>query len=153
MMCWAKRVALRCEPPYAWYLRVPDVPAFIRHIAPVLERRLARSILTGYTGDLKVDFYNGGLRLHFEQGKIDRSRTLARPGLRRRSPCRLPAAGLPAVALRLSQSGRAACVFAGCVDQPGSNFARQHLVSQATVRRVPAQQCMSEVTLTVSPAG
>ena len=63
-------VPSRCEPPYAWYLRVADVPAFIRHIAPVLEERLARSILVGYTGELKIDFYNGGLRLQFDQGKL-----------------------------------------------------------------------------------
>lgn len=62
--------ASRSEPPYAWYLRVPDVPAFIRHIAPVLEERLARSLLVGHTGELKIDFYNGGLRLQVDQGKL-----------------------------------------------------------------------------------
>ncbi|MFZ1769103.1 MAG: hypothetical protein WAU00_07900, partial [Caldilinea sp.] len=63
-------VATRYEPPYAWYLRVPDAPAFLRHIAPVLEDRLALSILAGHTGELKIDFYSGGLRLVFEQGKL-----------------------------------------------------------------------------------
>jgi hypothetical protein len=63
-------VAKRYEPPYAWYLRVADAPAFLRHIAPVLEARLARSLLTGYTGELKIDFYNGGLRLQFDQGTL-----------------------------------------------------------------------------------
>ena len=63
-------VASRSEPPYAWYLRVPDVPAFIRCIAPVLEARLARSILIGYTGELKIDFYQDGLRLQFDQGRL-----------------------------------------------------------------------------------
>jgi len=29
--------------PYAWYIRVPDLPAFIRRIKPVLEKRLALS--------------------------------------------------------------------------------------------------------------
>lgn len=58
----------RSVPPYAWYLRVPDIPAFLRHIAPLLEARLARSILTGYTGDVKIDFYRGGLQLAFERG-------------------------------------------------------------------------------------
>ncbi len=28
-------VPMREEPPYAWYVRVPDMPAFLRHIAPV----------------------------------------------------------------------------------------------------------------------
>lgn len=58
------------ERPYAWYLRVPDVSRFIQQIAPVLEERLANSLLTGYTGDLKFDQYRGGLRLRFEQGKL-----------------------------------------------------------------------------------
>jgi hypothetical protein len=66
---------LRSVPPYAWYLRVADIPAFIRHIAPVLEARLAGSLLTGYTGEVKIDFYRGGLRLAFEQGRL----TLAEP--------------------------------------------------------------------------
>ena len=63
-------LAPRYEPPYAWYLRVPDIPAFLRHIASVLEERLASSVLTGYTGELKVDLYRAGLRVQFEQGKL-----------------------------------------------------------------------------------
>lgn len=58
------------EPPYAWYLRVPDVPAFVRHIAPVLEDRLAASPLAGHTGTLKLDFYRGGMQLGFTQGRV-----------------------------------------------------------------------------------
>ncbi len=64
------RLAPRSEPCYAWYLRVPDVPAFVRHIAPVLEERLAKSVLVGYSGELKLDFFRSGLRLHFAQGKL-----------------------------------------------------------------------------------
>lgn len=58
------------EPPYGWYVRVPDVPLFLRHIRAILERRLAGSFLAGYTGELKIDFYKGGLRIVFEQGRI-----------------------------------------------------------------------------------
>ncbi|HMN30741.1 MAG TPA: hypothetical protein PKE45_21490, partial [Caldilineaceae bacterium] len=65
-----ERPAPDYEPPYAWYLRVPDVPAFLRHIAPVLEERLQRSILTGHTGELKIDLYRSGLRLEFAGGKL-----------------------------------------------------------------------------------
>jgi len=54
--------------PYAWYLRVPDLPAFLRHITPVLERRLAVSAYSGYTGELKLTFYRSGIRLVFEAG-------------------------------------------------------------------------------------
>jgi len=63
-------LAPRVEPPYAWYIRVPDLRAFLQHIAPALEERLARSILAGYTGDLKIDLYREGLQLRFERGKL-----------------------------------------------------------------------------------
>ena len=58
------------QPDYAWYIRVADLPAFLRHIAPVLEKRLSGSILTGYTGELKIDFYRGGLRMVFDNGRL-----------------------------------------------------------------------------------
>lgn len=61
--------------PYGWYIRVPDVPHFIRHIAPVLETRLAQSALGKYTGEIKLNEYRGGLRLAFENGKL----TIAEP--------------------------------------------------------------------------
>jgi len=63
-------LAATYEPPYAWYVRVPELPRFIRHIAPALERRLAESIVSGYTGELRIDFYRGGLRLVFEDGRL-----------------------------------------------------------------------------------
>jgi hypothetical protein len=61
---------MQTEQPYGWYVRVPDVALFLRHIRVVLERRLAGSFLAGYTGELKIDFYKGGLRLVFDQGRI-----------------------------------------------------------------------------------
>ncbi len=63
-------LAPKVTPPYAWYIRIPDVPAFLRLITPALEERVAQSALVGYTGDLKIDHYRGGLRLRFEQGKL-----------------------------------------------------------------------------------
>lgn len=56
--------------PDPWYIRVPDVPAFLKHVAPALERRLASSAQAGYTGELTLDFYRGGLRLAFDGGKL-----------------------------------------------------------------------------------
>ncbi|HUY77674.1 MAG TPA: GNAT family N-acetyltransferase [Ktedonobacterales bacterium] len=67
------------EPPYAWYIRVPDLPGFLRLIAPVLERRLADSVMAGHTGALAVDFYRGGLRLLFEQGKLAQAEDWQKP--------------------------------------------------------------------------
>jgi len=56
--------------PYAWYVRVPNVGGFLRHVAPVLERRLADSLLVGHSGDLKISFYRSGLRLVFDAGRL-----------------------------------------------------------------------------------
>jgi Acetyltransferase (GNAT) domain len=58
------------EPPYAWYVRVKDLPAFLLHIAPALEKRLATSPVVGHSGDITLDFYRGGLRMVFEQGRL-----------------------------------------------------------------------------------
>jgi hypothetical protein len=64
-------ISIATDPyPYAWYLRVPDLPRFLRHIAPALDRRLAASSQAGYSGELTLDFYRGGLRLAFETGKL-----------------------------------------------------------------------------------
>lgn len=61
---------VRHSNPYAYYVRVPDLPAFLRHIAPVLEKRLRESPCVGYSGELKISFYRGGVRLVFESGVI-----------------------------------------------------------------------------------
>jgi Acetyltransferase (GNAT) domain len=55
---------------YAFYVRVPDLPEFLRHVAPVLELRLAASVAAGHTGEIKVSFYGGGLRLELERGRL-----------------------------------------------------------------------------------
>ena len=55
---------------YAWYVRVPDLPGFLNHIKPALERRLAESIATESSREIKVGFYRGGLRFVIERGKI-----------------------------------------------------------------------------------
>jgi hypothetical protein len=55
---------------YAFYVRVLDLPGFLRHVAPVLERRLAASVAAGHTGEVKVSFYGGGLRLELEGGRL-----------------------------------------------------------------------------------
>jgi hypothetical protein len=56
--------------PYAWYVRVPDVAALLRHIAPVLEQRLADSIAVGHCGELKLSFYRSGVRIKFDVGRL-----------------------------------------------------------------------------------
>ena len=73
------RLAPRCRPPYAWYVRVADLPRLLMHLAPVLEARLAASVAAGYSGDLRLDFYRGGLRLVFERGTLTRAEDWRRP--------------------------------------------------------------------------
>jgi len=65
------------ERPYAWYVRVPDLPAFMRHISPVLEQRLAASAVTGYTGQIRLNFYRSGMQLAFEKGHLAGAETWA----------------------------------------------------------------------------
>jgi hypothetical protein len=60
----------RKREPYAFYVRVADVPGFVRHIAPVLERRLTESIAVGHTGALKLSFYRDGVRIAFRKGRL-----------------------------------------------------------------------------------
>jgi hypothetical protein len=56
--------------PYAWYLRVPDLPAFLNHVKPALEKRLAESIAVGHSREIKISFYREGLRFVIEKGRI-----------------------------------------------------------------------------------
>ncbi len=60
----------RMRKPYAWYIRVADVPDFLRLVTPVLEKHLAASTMAGYTGELKITFYQDGVRLVFDKGKL-----------------------------------------------------------------------------------
>ena len=55
---------------YAWYVRVPDLPAFLQHIAPLLEQRIAVSSFRGLTDTLRLNFYRDGVELIFENGKL-----------------------------------------------------------------------------------
>jgi hypothetical protein len=56
--------------PYAWYIRVPDLPGFMRHITPVLEARLADSVMAGHSGTIKLSFYTSNMTLVFADGKL-----------------------------------------------------------------------------------
>lgn len=57
---------------YSFYVRVPDLPGFLRRVAPVLEKRLAASVAAGHTGKLDVSFYGGGLRFELERGRLSK---------------------------------------------------------------------------------
>ncbi|MDY6866458.1 MAG: GNAT family N-acetyltransferase [Chloroflexota bacterium] len=67
----------RIQKPYAYYIRVPDLAAFIELIAPVLEKRLANSAFANYTGDVKLNFCHDGLLMDFKDGHLANVRKLA----------------------------------------------------------------------------
>jgi hypothetical protein len=60
----------RLRDPYAWYVRVPDLPAFLRVLAPALERHIAGSAIVGYSGEVNIGFYRSGVRLALKDGKL-----------------------------------------------------------------------------------
>jgi hypothetical protein len=60
------------DAPYAWFVRVADLPDFLQTIAPALETRLASSIMVGHTGELTLSFYRSGVKLVFERGRLAR---------------------------------------------------------------------------------
>jgi GNAT superfamily N-acetyltransferase len=60
----------REHPPYAWYVRVPDIAGFLRLVTPVLEERLRRSPLHSHTGEATLDLYRQGLLLRFDRGAL-----------------------------------------------------------------------------------
>ena len=62
--------------PYAYYVRVPNLAAFLLNIQPVLERRLAHSAFVNYSGELKLSFYKDGLLIKFDKGKITEIKNL-----------------------------------------------------------------------------
>lgn len=55
---------------YGWYIRVSDTAAMVSKIAPVLEGRLAHSVMAGHTGELRINEYVNTLKLVFEHGRI-----------------------------------------------------------------------------------
>jgi hypothetical protein len=58
------------RPSYAFYMRVSDLPAFLMHVAPALERNLSQSVMSGYSGDMKISFFRTGIIMKFVEGKL-----------------------------------------------------------------------------------
>jgi hypothetical protein len=56
--------------PYAFFMRVPDLPRFLRTIAPAMEQHIVASNITGYSGTVKIGFYRSGIQLMFKDGKM-----------------------------------------------------------------------------------
>ncbi len=61
------------QPPerqYGWYVRVPDVAAFLRTISSALELRIEKSLHAGFNGDLVLRFDRDTVNITFEDGRI-----------------------------------------------------------------------------------
>ena len=69
--CAATRLGAPPPGSYGLYVRVPDLITLLRAIAPVLEARLESSPAVAWTGDLRIDLYEEGLRLRFDEGRLD----------------------------------------------------------------------------------
>lgn len=69
------------RPAWALYVRIPDLPAFLRKIAPALEARLAASVMSGYSGVLRLNLYKEQIALTFERGKLVEVGTYTRADL------------------------------------------------------------------------
>ena len=50
---------------------MPDTRTLLRCLGATLERHLVGSLAEGYTGDLKLNFFRGGLRLAFNRGRLE----------------------------------------------------------------------------------
>lgn len=52
------------------YVRVRDIILYLKHISPALEKNLASSQAAGYSGELLLSMFRGGIRIALESGKI-----------------------------------------------------------------------------------
>lgn len=55
---------------YEWQLRIVDVPRLLRHLAPVLEQRLADSPFAGLTENVLLNLYREAYELRFSNGVL-----------------------------------------------------------------------------------
>lgn len=60
----------RPERQYGWYVRVPDIAAFLQKIAPALEARIESSLHARITGDVEIRVDRDRIVISFEDGKI-----------------------------------------------------------------------------------
>ena len=55
---------------YAWYVKIPSIPRFIRTMAPLFSKRLKNTEFFDFTGELKITDYKNGYSLSFEKGEF-----------------------------------------------------------------------------------
>ena len=53
-----------------WYIRIPDVVEYLRHIRPALEANLVGTEAEGFSGELNINCFRWGLQMRLERGRI-----------------------------------------------------------------------------------
>lgn len=61
---------MRPREPYAWYMRVTDIIAFLNQLRPVLNKRFGESEFAGFSGRITLMLEHLGLEMTFEGGKL-----------------------------------------------------------------------------------
>ncbi len=59
------------SPAWELYVRIPDVLAFFTALQPMLEERIAQSVICGHSGELRMHWYTGGVHIVLVHGKIN----------------------------------------------------------------------------------
>jgi hypothetical protein len=70
LRCATTRLGKGPAGSYGLYVRVPDIVAVSRAVGPVFDARLAGSPAVGWTGELRIDLYDGVLVLRFDRGRL-----------------------------------------------------------------------------------
>ncbi|MEA3284619.1 MAG: GNAT family N-acetyltransferase [Synergistota bacterium] len=59
------------EETYAWQVSIPDVKRLLTVMVPILEDRIACGVFEGYTGRVRLDFFDDSLDLVWINGKLE----------------------------------------------------------------------------------
>jgi hypothetical protein len=70
LVCLGRSLGSALSMPYQWLLRLPDIPALLTKLAPVLERRVAASPFRELTTDLCLNLFREAFVLHFREGQL-----------------------------------------------------------------------------------
>ena len=70
LLAIAGRLGAEPERQYAWQVRIVDYAAFLREVAPALEKRLARSPLASCSVPLDINMMAQVLHLQFDHGRL-----------------------------------------------------------------------------------
>ena len=75
-MLVGRRLGGQSRRPYGWQIRIPNRARFLQTIAPVLERRVAESVLAGLSQTVQINFYEETVELAFTKGRLEKVASL-----------------------------------------------------------------------------